>query len=226
MDAALATVRFIHVGAGIIALFVAPGAMLTVKGGRAHRRCGKVYFWMMAVVALNAVILAVRQPNVFLLLLAVFSFYQALAGYRVLFRKRPGAGERATVLDWGAALLTLLASAAMIVLGIVRPGPLWERVGAVAVVFGLLGVVLAGSAIWKFVRPPEDRNAWWFDHMAGMLGSYIATVSAFSVVNFTFLPPVVRWLWPTAVGVPVIVLWIRYYRLRFQRTARPASAAI
>lgn len=43
------------------------------------------------------------------------------------------------MLDWSAALLTFLASAAMVVLGIVRPGPLWERVGVVASVFGLLG---------------------------------------------------------------------------------------
>ena len=48
--------------------------------------------------------------------------------------------------------------------------------------------------------------------MGNMLGAYIATVSAFSVVNFTVLPPIVRWLWPTAVGVPLIILWIRHDR--------------
>src|SRR5437867_9340159 len=62
-----------------------------------------------------------------------------------------------------------------------------------------------------------DRNAWWFAHMAGMLGSYVATVSAFSVVNFTFLPIAVRWLWPTVIGTPLIALWITYYKIRFRR---------
>ena len=53
--------------------------------------------------------------------------------------------------------------------------------------------------------------------MGGMIGSYIAAVSAFSVVNFHFLPPAVRWLWPSAIGVPAILLWIRYYRQKFNR---------
>ena len=55
--------------------------------------------------------------------------------------------------------------------------------------------------------------------MRGMLGSYIATVTAFSVVNFTFLPTTVRWLWPIVVGTPLITAWITYYRLRFRRGA-------
>jgi hypothetical protein len=32
---------WIHILAGPLALIVAPGAMLTVKGGRAHRRWGR-----------------------------------------------------------------------------------------------------------------------------------------------------------------------------------------
>lgn len=99
------------------------------------------------------------------------------------------------------------------------------RLGVVPVVFGALGVVLAGNDLRKFVRPPADPSAWWFNHMGGMLGSYIATVSAFSVVNFTFLPVAVRWLWPTAVGVPAIVMWITYYRRRFRRSRRAAASA-
>src|SRR5207244_13081981 len=65
------------------------------------------------------------------------------------------------------------------------PSPAWERVGVVPVVFGAFGMVLAGLDFWRFGWPPADRHAWWFAHMRGMLGSYIATVTAFSVVNFT-----------------------------------------
>jgi hypothetical protein len=61
--------------------------------------------------------------------------------------------------------------------------------------------------------------------MGGMLGSYIATVTAFSVVNFAFLPTAVRWLGPTVIGTPLIVLWVTYYRLRFRRTKGAAAAA-
>src|SRR5207247_2138905 len=99
-----------------------------------------------------------------------------------------------------------------------------ERVGMVPVVFGVFGVVLAGLDFWRFGWPPADRHAWWFAHMRGMLGSYIATVTAFSVVNFTFLPTAVRWLWPIVVGTPLIAAWITYYRLRFRRgTSAPVQ---
>ncbi len=213
----IAVVRVVHIAAGTIALFVAPVPMLTAKGGATHRRWGKVYFRAMAAVAATAVVLAVWRPVVFLALLAVFSFYNAFSGYRALSRKRPRDGQGATPLDWAAALVTFAASGAMAVLGVLRPGPAWERVGVVPVVFGVFGIVLAGLDLSKFAWPRADRRQWWFDHMGGMLGSYIATVTAFSVVNFTFLPTAVRWLWPIVVGAPLIALWITYYKLRFRR---------
>jgi hypothetical protein len=225
MESLIATLRSLHIAAGTVALFVAPAAMLTVKGGRAHRRWGKIYFWSMALVATTAVVLSLWRPRIFLTLLAVFSFYQAFAGYRVLRRKRPARGDGPGVIDWAAALATFAASAALVVLGLLRPGPSWERVGIVPVVFGALGMVLAGIDLRKFVRPPADERAWWFAHMGGMLGSYIAAVSAFSVVNFGFLPIAVRWLWPTIVGTPLIALWIAYYRGRFGRWRASAPGA-
>ena len=91
---------FLHILAGFVALVVAPGAMVARKGGRWHRRWGKVYFWAMAAVALTAVVLAIRGSDLFLLLAGVFAFYLAFSGYRVLYRKRPHKGDRATGLDW------------------------------------------------------------------------------------------------------------------------------
>ena len=225
MDAMIAGVRFVHVVAGTMALLVALVPMLTAKGGGTHRRWGQVYFWAMAVVALTAVILAIWRPVVFLALLAVFSFYSAFYGYRALSRKRPREGQGSTSLDWAAAVAMLAASAAMAVLGITRPSPAWERVGIVPVVFGVFGMILAGLDFRRFVRPPEDRNAWWFAHMRGMLGSYIATVTAFSVVNFTFLPTGVRWLWPTVVGTPLVAAWITFYKQRFRRAKNATPPA-
>ena len=89
MEPLIATLRWIHIAAGMLALGLAPAAMLTVKGGRAHRRWGKTYFWAIAVVASTAVVLGLFRPQIFLVLLAVFSFYQAFSGYRALSRKRP-----------------------------------------------------------------------------------------------------------------------------------------
>jgi len=225
MDGLIGVLRWIHIAAGFAALGVAPGAMLTAKGGRAHRRWGKIYFWLMAVVAATAVVLGLWRPVTFLVLVAVFSFYSAFTGYRVLSRKRPDHGDRAQTLDWAAALLTLGASAGLILLGLFPPGPAWAPRASVAVVFGAIGVVLAARDIRQFVRPPAEPLHWWFHHMTGMLTSYIAAVTAFSVVNFAFLPVTVRWLWPTLIGTLLITAWVRYYRIRFARRG-PTAASV
>src|SRR4030095_4281354 len=115
MESLIATLRSLHIAAGTVALFVAPAAMLTVKGGRAHRRWGKIYFWTMAVVAATAVALSLWRPRIFLTLLAVFSFYMAFSGYRALGRKRPVQGQGPRPIDWAAALLTLAVSGALVV---------------------------------------------------------------------------------------------------------------
>jgi uncharacterized membrane protein len=225
METVITAMLWIHVLAGTLALFVAPGALLTVKGGPAHRRWGKIYFWAMAVVAVTALMVGLWRSRFFLMLVAVFSFYAALSGYRVLYRKRPERGQRATALDWTASLLTLGAGAALVAMGILKPTPAWREIGTVAVVFGLLSLVLAGRDVVAFLKPPADRNAWWYQHMGNMMGSYIAAVTAFSVVNFGFLPVTVKWLWPTVVGTPLIALWITYCRIRFNRVKAAAQPA-
>ncbi len=224
MNIAITGILWIHVLAGTLALVVAPIALVTAKGGLTHRRWGKVYFWAMAVVAVTAIVVGYWRSILFLMLTAVFSFYAALSGYRVLYRKRPDLGQRPRTLDWIAAGITLVASAALITLGIARPTPRLQELSTVAIVFGLVGLSISGLDVWRFWRPPTERMAWWYKHMANMIGSYIAAVTAFSVVNFHVLPTTIRWLWPTMIGTPLIAIWITYYKLRFNKP-KPQRAA-
>lgn len=216
------SVRLIHISAGIAAFFIAPIPLLTMKGGKTHRRWGKIYFWAMAVVAATAMVLALWKPILFLAFVSVFSFYFAFRGYRVLRQKSPLRGHGPGALDWAAAVLALVGSAALIGLGTLQPSPVWIQLSKVAIAFGVIGAVIALSDMRRFIHPSKDRRFWWYSHMGGMIGSYIAAVSAFSVVNFHFLPTAVRWLWPTAVGVPGIFIWIIYYKRKFaDRAGKP-----
>ena len=213
-------VRIVHIVCGMIALFVAPAAMLTAKGGRAHRRWGKTYFWMMAAVATTAIVMALYRPIVFLALVAIFSFYFVFRGYRNILRKN----QRAEVMDWMAALVALAGSLGLVAMGIHPFARQFLPSPTVSITFGLFGIGISGIDIWRFVRPSSDLNTWWYSYMGGMLGSYIATVSAFSAVNFHFLPIVIRWLWPSAIGIPGIILWIGYYRKKFSRSPSKIAA--
>lgn len=207
----------VHVAAGTSAFVLAPLALLTAKGGRAHRRLGRIYFWAMAVVAVTALVMALYRPVLFLALVAVFSFYSAFIGYRVLGQKAAYKGEKvATALDWFAAAATFAASTALAMLGAVKPA-LVQRLGIPAIVFGLIGMWISGSTAWRFTHPPKAKMFWWYAHLAGMLGSYIAAWTAFSVVTIGPLLHHAWWIWivPTGIGVPAIVMITNYYETKF-----------
>src|SRR5262245_13441519 len=200
----------IHVAFGTVALIVAPLAMITVKGGLWHPRWGKIYFWAMAGVALSATVTCWLRSGLFLFLIAIFSFYLALTGYSVLRRKKPQ--DKAGAVDWCAAVAVLLAGA-----GLLASGALATDAGErrVRLVFGAISLLLGANDIRSFLRPPVRDRAWWFSHMTRFIAAYIATVTAFSVINFQFLPYIWRWLGPTAIGGIGIVLWRRYYARKF-----------
>jgi hypothetical protein len=35
----------------------------------------------------------------------------------------------------------------------------------------------------------------------------------------------VRWLWPTALGIPLISIWIAYYKVRFRKASGTRAEA-
>ena len=68
---------------------------------------------------------------------------------------------------------------------------------------------------------------WWYTHLGNMIGSYIAAWTAFSVVTLPVILPhagFFLWLWPTAVGVPAIVIMIGYYKRKFAPRTKPVMA--
>ena len=210
-----------HIIAGTIALVVAPAAMVTVKGGRWHARWGLTYLWATVVIAATGAVMSFIHPSLFLLMIAVFSFYLVFSGYRVLHRKKPG--QRATWFDQAVTLAMIATGLALIGYGIYRLQG--SAFGVVPIIFGGIALLLSAREMVGFYRPPTEPRWWWFSHMTNMLAAYITTVSAFSVVNMTFLPPVVRWIWPTVIGTTGILLWTRYYRRKFAQqraSSRPA----
>jgi uncharacterized membrane protein len=221
-----------HVTVGMIGFFVAPAAMLTVKGGLWHRRWGKIYFWAMTAAAISAVLLSTMgmRQNLFLTFIGIFSFYLSYSGYRVLYQKRPAQGQGPKPYDWAMAMGTAIAGSALVLLGVTKPSPMWAYISTVAIALGGACVITAAQDIHRFLKPPADKNFWWYSHMAGMLGSYIAATTAFLVNNalrMHFPGPVwIWWLLPTAVGVPAIAIWTRSYRKKFNKPAQPVPASV
>lgn len=226
---------YLHIACGAVAFLCAPIALLTAKGGRTHRRWGKIYFWVMTGVAITAIILSAALPILFLAMVAVFSFYSAFAAYRILFLKDMYKGQRPKAFDWAAAIITVVSSFFLFLCGFLQPrlmhvGLIFiagHAISIVSVVFGIIGMRMGIGSMLRFTRTPGTKMFWWFDHMQGMIASYIAAMTAFSAVNLThwFGPAWWVWLWPTIVGVPAIAIWTRYYEKKFAPKSRPASAA-
>jgi hypothetical protein len=213
MNALIQTLHWTHIAFGFLAFFVAPVALVSVKGGPTHRRWGKVYFRSMVVVAITALILSLYRPNYFLAMVSVFSFYLAFRGFRALSRKPQN--QWPVFIDYAAMALAFAGSAALIALSIIKPSRVWIVLGPVAMTFGIIGIILSAVDLYEMSFPPRDRLHWWYAHMIGMIASYIAAVSAFSVNNFRFLPVLVRWLWPSVIGIPAIFIWVGRYKKRF-----------
>jgi hypothetical protein len=224
----------LHICCGVVAFVCAPVALATAKGGKAHRRYGRIYFWAMAGVAVTALILSFALPIYFLAMVAVFSFYAAFAAYRILYLKDMYKGGRPRAADWGAAVVTVLSSLLLFVLGFLRPESMHvglvqiagHTVSIVSIVFGAIGMRMGLGSIYRFLKPPEEKMFWWFAHMQGMIGSYIAAMTAFSAVNLShwFGPAWWVWLWPTIVGTPSIAIWTAYYKKKFSPRSKTVAA--
>ena len=203
---------------------LAPLALISAKGGKAHRMWGRAYFWCMTVVAFSALVMAAYRPVLFLALVAIFSFYAAFSAYRVLGQKSAWKGAPvARGLDWVAAIFCFAASLTLAVLGAVRP-ELVQNLRIPAIVFGVVGMRISGTSMWRFTHPPAEKMFWWYAHLQGTIGSYIAAWTAFSVVTIGPLLHAGWWLWivPISVGIPAIVATTAYYQRRF--APRPKAA--
>ena len=156
MDGIFKAALIIHILFGCAALFVAPAAMLTHKGGLWHRRWGKIFFWAITGVAITAVVMSFIRSGLFFLLVALFSFYLALTGYRVLYRKT--AQHRPGIADWAAASAMLASGLGLITYGIYLM--LTSSSGIVAIVFGVIGFLLRyrTCAIFSVTRRTKWRG--------------------------------------------------------------------
>lgn len=216
MEPFLRIILILHIIGGFIALVTGAVAMSTRKGGRLHRLNGKIYFWGMTAVFISAVTLSIAHHIPFLLMVGFFSYYMVVRGYRILYLKKLNLGQKAGWLDWGIVLAAGGFIVYLVIWGI-NNAVKGNGFGYVGIVFGFIGCSFLAGDVRKFLRPPTEKMHWWFTHISAMCGGYIATVTAFVVVNVHLTPGWVLWLLPTAIGTPLIALTVRKYKKQFAK---------
>lgn len=220
--------KVLHIIAGFTALAVFWIPVVTKKGGKAHIRVGWVYVGAMAVVAISALFMGIWRIGFdpegtvesvafawFLIFIAILSSATAWYGLRVLRFKNRIAGHR----QW----MDLLFPALMLVSGI-SISIYGAVIGFTLITwFPLIGIMLGASQLLYWLRPPAKKMHWWMEHLGGMLGCCIATITAFTVfgaprlLGVSSVHPIV-WFIPTILLVPVIVGFSIYYQMKFNRT--------
>ena len=192
----------IHILAGSVALVSAALALSTEKGKKFHVLIGKAYFWSMVIIFLTAIPMSIITGNVFLFLIAIFSFYLAFSGMRFA-KNRTGVP---TLVDLIAVNFMLLSGIGMWILAIIFFIDNDSQF-ITLIVFGFLALFLGYGDFQTFKNQTAIGKERIAKHLTNMMGGTIAVVTAVLVVNPPANPEWVWWILPTFLITPVIFWW-------------------
>ncbi|MES2616580.1 MAG: hypothetical protein V4613_01795 [Bacteroidota bacterium] len=200
----------LHIIGGSCSLLLGLYILLTKKGNAIHKRIGKIYYYSMLSAAVLALLLSYLHPSFFLFIIGIFTAYMLITGKRYLNKKQQDA---ISIIDWFITCIMLIFGLAFISLGsyyIIKSSAL----GWVLIVFGGISLIFVYQDYINFKGRSNIKNYWQTTHIQRMMGSYIASATAFLVVNNTYLPGLIAWLLPTALLVPLIIRWSRVYGVK------------
>lgn len=216
-----ATNIVVHVTAGIVALLLGVVPLVTRKGGPTHRRVGRAFVWVGAVVLIAAAIgdIFYNAPAP-LVGASIAAGYGYVSGLRALALRTHGP-------DWKDALLAILGLLACVLLYVfMGPGTAsWTP----AIGYSTIGYV-ATLAVYDLSRFGWSR-AWLaharpLDHGLKMTGAYFGMMSAGFGNLFSELQPWSQ-VGPTGLGFAVMgtlaVIYVTGHRRRSGRSSESAG---
>lgn len=189
--------------------------MIIAKGTPQHQLVGRWFVRGMLAAGGSSFVLSVLHPNHFLFMVGVFTVYMVLTGQRYLLFK--SATHQANWVDWSFTIAMLLAGLWFISLGSLN---VWKGnyFGVVFVTFGGFGLNYVRIDLKNFRGKSHLKNFWLSDHIQRMVGGFIASSTAFLVVNAKYfpeaIPMLVYWLLPTVVLTPLLIKWAQKYEVK------------
>lgn len=196
----------VHVLAGVTAILCGTVAILSVKGGKIHRRAGMAFIFAYVVLVATAVIgVLIFEFRAFLAVATVASSYDVFAGYRSLHLR----GRRPRPLDVALSLIALLAPMAFVIAMRALHKP-WSPALTWSVLGGLMA--LATYDLFRLVLPLSWlRRVWLQEHLYKMMAAFIAAVATGATTIFPQWSP---WsaLVPVIAGESLMVYFLIAYR--------------
>ncbi|NBG65555.1 DUF2306 domain-containing protein [Acidiluteibacter ferrifornacis] len=197
----------IHIISGFTALTSGLIVFILKKGNKQHKKIGRVFFYAMLMVIVSALLISVLKQNLFLFMIAIFSLYMNYSGYRSIQNKT----LKPNSLDW-----IVLGIGALNMIGMIY------SLNIVLMIFGGISISLVIGDIRIFIKTtrglPIPRMAWLRRHIGMMMGTYIATVTAFIVTAgprtewySSIQPQWLPWILPSLVLTPMIMYYTKKY---------------
>lgn len=198
-----------HIACGGASLILGLIQLIIKKGDKRHKLIGNIYFFVMLTAALVALPMSYLHPNYFLFIIGVFTSYMLLTGKRYLKKKT---NSEIRFIDWALTFLMLFFGIAFFGFGVYNIVEA-NYFGIVLLVFGSISILFVIQDFKNFKGKSKIKNYGLTTHLQRMIGSYIASATAFLVVNNKILPDVFVWLLPTILIVPLIIKWTRKYKV-------------
>lgn len=207
----------IHIVGGTTGLLTGIVNMIAKKGDSKHKFVGKLFSISMLTTGLSSLVLSVLHPSRFMFMVGIFTVYMVGTGNRYLYLKMLNNNQKPKIIDWALTISMLLVGILFIGLGTMS---LLKSnfFGLVFVTFGFLGLLFVRHDIKNYIGKSDILNYWLSEHLQRMIGAFIASSTAFLVVNAKYLPeyiPIaVYWLFPTVILTPLIIKWARKYEVK------------
>jgi hypothetical protein len=183
-----------HAVLGGISLLSGFIAAITKKGRKSHIISGRIFYYSLGSSILLSLIAAnlPEHYNPFLFSVGIFSGYFVIIGKRAIQYKKP---SHSFYTDKMIHIIMLVTCIMMVIVPILVS----KSFHIVAGVFGLVGLIFAIRNLLDLRNTDQVRKNWLKMHIGNMSGGYIASVTAFVVVN-GFLPGVYSWFIPGIIG--------------------------
>jgi uncharacterized membrane protein len=216
MEQTLRIILILHIVSGFLSLLAGCLSILSPKGKKLHRASGKVFFYGMLGVTVSALIISIAKNNSFLLMIAIFSGYQAITGYRAIQNK----SLQPAWYDWVILVISTVNTFFMI-----------YSMNLVLMVFGGISCFQVIGHFRENLLLLRGKKlgplSWLKRHIGMMMGAYIAAITAFVVVNAgwfasPYIPQWLPWLLPSVILGPLIGFYIRKHTGKSRKQATEA----
>ncbi len=211
----LIVVLIAHVVFGSLGLLSGTIIFFLKKGDNRHKVIGRVFAWSMYTSSIAAFILSLSNKLPFLLIISVFTLYMTYTGWRYLRIRKRIMFNKLKLKDWAVPAVMGAFSMALLVRALYALS-VQNQFGWVMLFFSALSLMMVIQDLRVFSGKVDAKNFHQLMHIQRMIGAYIASITAFLVVNTSEkieLPFWVIWIGPTLIMMIPMTIWLRKYKV-------------